>query len=353
MSEPIVHNKAEAAQVDGGAALILEPLCGFLDSVGLGEGTLEAVPIGEGHSNLTFLLRRGSDRFVLRRPPRGLLSPSANDVLREAGVLGGLAPAGVHVPSVLATCDDASLIGAPFFLMSFVDGWALTETLPAPLRAEGAGQEIAAEMVDALAVLHGVDIEIHGLDSLGRASGYLERQLRRFAGLLESNATRPLPDVESVHAWLVENLPGESETCFVHGDYRLGNLMFDASRRVAAILDWEMATVGDPLADIGYCTAFWAEPGDEENPMLALSRVTRQDGFPDRAWIANRYADATGRSLEALRWYQVLAMWKAAIFLEDSHARFLAGHSSDEYFERLGDGVPLLGRAALERIEST
>lgn len=350
MTEPIVADPAEAKQLENGAALVLGPIREFLDAAGLGAGELSAAMVGDGHSNLSFLLRRGEERFVLRRPPRGELAPSANDVLREARVLTALAATPVPVPTVLAVCEDASLIGAPFFVMSFVEGVALGDGLPSGFDSPDVPEAITSALVCALADLHDADLDTTGLAAFGKQDGYLERQLRRFASLLEHNATRPLPDLEAIAEWLQSHRPTTPVATFVHGDYRLGNLMFAAPGHLAAVLDWEMATVGDPLADLGYCTAVWAEPGEEENPMLALSRVTRLPGFRGREWIAERYTTITGRSIDALSWYQVLALWKAAIFLEGSYRRYLTGHSADAYFAQLGEGVPALGRAALSHI---
>lgn len=350
MSEPIVATAAEAGRLGEDPALVLEPLAEFLDAVGLGAGEVDAVPIGDGHSNLSFLLRRGGERFVLRRPPRGDLAPSANAVLREAEVLEALGGTAVPVPRVLAKCDDREVVGAPFFVMEFIEGRSINLEASEDLREPAVGERVAGEMIDALVDLHATDLEASGLAAFGRSSGYLERQLDRFRALLEHNATRPLPPLEAVADWLDANRPQSTETTFVHGDYRLGNLMFSAApTSLRAVLDWEMATVGDPLADLGYCTAMWADAGDEENPMLALSRATRE-AFPDRAWIVERYVAATGRSAEALAWYQVLALWKAAIFLEGSYRRFREGKSADPYFATLDGGVLQMARAALKLI---
>jgi len=353
VSEPIVATRAEAARLGEDPALVLEPLAGFLDGAGLGSGELRAEPIGDGHSNLSFLLRRGADRFVLRRPPRGDLAPSANAVLREAAVLEALAGTAVPVPRVLAKCDEEAVVGAPFFVMEFVEGRSIADAASGDLLDPAVGERVAGEMVDALVTLHATDLDATGLGDFGRPRGYLERQIERFRALLRHNATRPLPPLEAIADWLAANLPESSETTFVHGDYRLGNLMFSAEpTHLRAVLDWELATVGDPLADLGYCTAVWADPGDEENPMLALSRATRE-AFPDRAWIVDRYVAATGRSADALPWYQVLALWKAAIFLEGSYARHREGKSADPYFATLDEGVPAMARAALKVISST
>lgn len=322
----------------------------YLEQEGLAVAGLRVEPIGDGHSNLTYRLRReGAEDLVLRRPPRGPLPPSAHDVLREARLLRALAPLGLPVPAVLASCEDEEVVGAPFYLMPFIEGHVLSETLP-PELGEGAPARIGEEMVATLVRLHAIDYEAAGLGGFGRSDGYLERQLKRFGGLLELNATWPLPELERVGEWLAANLPDSPSATLVHGDYRLGNVMFaPAEPRLIAVLDWEMATIGDPLADIGYMTAMWAQADDPPNPVGDLSPVTRLPGFPSREELARRYAEATGHSLEHLRWYQALAFWKAAVFLEGSYKRYQAGTTVDSYFASLGEGVEALGRLAYER----
>ncbi len=325
-----------------------EPLEAYLDRLGIGSGAARIEPIGEGHSNLTFLVERGGARVVLRRPPRGPLPPSAHDVVREARLLSALRPHGTPVPEVLGTCEDEGVIGAPFYVMDWVDGHVLTEAMPADLAGEA--EVIAERLVDGLVELHALDASAPGLAGFGRADGYLERQLKRFGGLYEMNATRPLPDLETVADRLAANLPDSPTATVVHGDYRLGNVMIAPSpTRLAAILDWEMATIGDPLADLGYLTAMWSEPSDPPNPVSDLSAVTRGAGFPGRDFLTARYAAQTGCTLDALPWYQVLAIWKAAIFLEGSYGRFSAGTTTDPYFASLEAGVPVLATLALER----
>jgi aminoglycoside phosphotransferase (APT) family kinase protein len=345
----VVRTTAEAAGSALEPLLVLEPLREFLDRAGLGSGPIEEPePIGDGHSNVTYLLRRGEERLVLRRPPRGPLPPSAHDVLREARLLEVLGPLGFPVPAVLATCEDPGVIGAPFYVMPFVEGHVLTHELPPEYAA--APHQIGDELVDCLVDLHAIDFEAVGLAGLGRAEGYLKRQLKRFQGLLEVNATRPLPELERVAAWLADNLPASPAATVVHGDYRLGNVMFAPREpHLVAVLDWEMATIGDPLADVGYMTAMWAEAADPPNPVADLSAVTRGEGFPSREALARRYAEETGLALDALPWYQVLATWKAAIFLEGSYKRYRAGTTVDSYFAGLGEGVETLGRLAYER----
>ena len=348
----VVATAAEAAGLELEPLLVLEPLRKFLDGEGLGSGPIEAEPVGDGHSNVTYLLRRGAERLVLRRPPRGPLPPSAHDVLREARLLAALEPLGMPVPAVLARCEDEAVIGAPFYVMPFVEGHILTTELPAELGAADAPRRIGEELVDGLLALHGVDFEAAGLADLGRSEGYLERQLKRFGGLLELNATRPLPDLEWVAEWLAANLPESPPATLVHGDYRLGNVMFaPAEPRLVAVLDWEMATIGDPLADLGYMTAMWSRAGDPPNPVGDLSALTRGPGFDSRERLARRYAEGSGLPLADLPWYQALALWKAAIFLEGSYKRFRDGTTEDPYFAGLGDGVLRLGRLARERVE--
>lgn len=346
-----VQTSAEAEQREQEPLIAIEPLTAFLDSENLGSGPITATPIGGGHSNVTYALGRGSERFVLRRPPRGPLPASTHDMLREARLLKALAAAGVRVPEVLAVGENADVIGAPFYVMGFIDGYVLDSELPEPLAGPHSGERIAEELVDALVELHTVDISQPDVASFGRPDGYLARQIRRFRGLLEQGATRPLPALEQVAEWLERNLPGSSAGTVVHGDYRLGNVMLDrmAPPRIAVLLDWEMATLGDPLADLGYMTVAWAEPGDPPDPMLDLSTVTRLAGFPRRETLASLYAERSGRDLSSLVWYQTLALWKAAIFLEGSYRRYLAGTTSDPFFAGLESGVPTLAQRALKQ----
>ncbi|MCW2982717.1 MAG: aminoglycoside phosphotransferase [Conexibacter sp.] len=345
----VVVSWPEATMQSRPPLIVLATLRTFLDRAGIGTGELSARPIGDGHSNVTYELLRDDVRVVLRRPPRPPFAPSAHDVLREARLLLGLAPLGVRVPRVLASCADVAVIGAPFYIMEHVDGDVLGPQEPVPpIEARG---NVGDELVDALAQLHAVDIDTPELNGFGRPTGYLERQLRRFASIWKSQRTRDLPDVERIAAWLADNLPETAVTTMVHGDYRVGNVMFsrDSSCRLLAILDWEMATLGDPLADLGYLCATWARADDGEDPMLALSAVTRLPGFASPDDLRDRYATVTGRDVDDLLFYEVLALWKCAIFLESSFRRFREGTTDDPYFAALEAGVPRLVRAALQR----
>jgi aminoglycoside phosphotransferase (APT) family kinase protein len=338
----IVDTPDQAAALERPPLLVRRPLEAFLDAQGLGRGELEAEPVGDGHSNVTYVIRRDGGEWVLRRPPRPPLPPSAHDVLREAFLLRALEHTDVRLPRVLATCDDVAVIGAPFYLMELVEGEVISSELPEGLT----GARVGEELVDALVEVHDVDWSACGLEGYGKPTGYLERQLRRFTGLWEHNATREVPALDEVTRWLGEHRPESGPATIVHGDYRLGNVMF-TGERLSAIFDWELATIGDPLADVGYLIATWAQPGDPESTVASLSTVTRQPGFPTRDELVGRYEARSGRSMSDVRWYTTLALWKSAIFLEGSYKRRLAGTTDDPFFDRLKDGVPEIAERAL------
>jgi aminoglycoside phosphotransferase (APT) family kinase protein len=325
----------------------------FLDDRLPGAGPFEVERHRAGHSNETFFVRRSGHEWVLRRPPRGAFLPTAHDVLREHRVLTALAGTAARAPRPVAACDDETVIGVPFYLMEKVEGVVVRDELPSWV--DGAHRRtLGEELIDALAELHAVDWRAAGLEGWGRPTGYLERQLRRWSGQLQlaTRFTRPLPDLVAVTGWLEENLPGSPPATIVHGDYKLDNvvLTFEPPVRVVALLDWEMSTIGDPFADLGYLLSFWREPDDPPDAVLADQlQLTREPGFPSRAELVERYADRTGRTPGDTRWYEVLAVWKLAILLEGSYARFLAGVTDDPFFARLEEGVPGLAlRAATE-----
>jgi aminoglycoside phosphotransferase (APT) family kinase protein len=349
-SAEIVDTPEQARAQERAPLIVREPLQEFMDAHGLGSGPVEAEPIGEGHSNVTYLVRRGDERFVLRRPPRPPLPPSAHDVLREARLLDAIEGADVRTPRVLAACDDENVIGMPFYVMAYEDGFVITSAVPDHLDSPEGRRRICEELVDALAEMHAVDWRAAGLEGFGKPTGYLDRQLRRFGGLWEHNKTRDLPVVQEVGEWLAANKPESPAATIVHGDYRLGNTMFgrEAPARLIAIFDWEMATIGDPLADLGYLTATWAEPGGDQKTMFDLMSVTQEDGFMKRDELVLRYEKRTGRSMSDLRWYQALALWKAAVFMEGNYKRSLAGTTDDPYLKLFDKGVPMLAEAAQE-----
>ncbi len=345
-ADDIVATHAEGAGNRREPLLVIEPLREFLAGAGLAApATLGAEPIGEGHSNVTFALSTG---VVLRRPPRGPLPPSAHDVLREARLLLALEPSAVRTPRVLAVCEDPAVIGAPFYVMERIDGVVITDALPGALDGPEQRARVADELIDSLVELHAADWAGLGLGGFGRPTGYLERQLRRFTGLWEHNRTRDLNEVEEVGAWLEANVPDSPDATIVHGDYRLGNAIYSAAApaRLLAVLDWEMATIGDPLADVGYLLTHWVQ-ADDEPSRFKLSPVTALPGFPTRRRLIERYEMLSGRRVAHLDWYVTLALWKAVVFMEGNYRRAVAGATDDPYLRSFGEGVVELARRAL------
>jgi aminoglycoside phosphotransferase (APT) family kinase protein len=247
--------------------------------------------------------------------------------------------------------DDEAVLGVPFYVMAEVRGSVLASSIPEQLDTPAERRRTSEELVDALAELHRVDWRACGLDGYGKPTGYLERQLRRFSGLWEHNKTRELDVVEELGAWLRDNMPESQEATIVHGDYRLGNVMMGESvpAELVAIFDWELSTIGDPLADVGYLTVTWVEHDDPQDTMFAnLGAVTRREGFLTREGLIARYEERSGRSVAALNWYQALALWKAAVFMEGNYKRFQAGSTDDEYLALFDRGVPMLAEKARE-----
>jgi aminoglycoside phosphotransferase (APT) family kinase protein len=347
--DDIVATHEDAAANARPPLLVLEPLRSFMDEHGLGEGEIEAQPIGEGHSNVTYLVQRTGLELVLRRPPRPPLPPSAHDVLREARLLRALSGTPARVPEVLAVCDDPAVIGCPFYLMELIEGDVIVADLPEALDTPAERRGIAEQLIDALVEIHAVDWQAVGLEGFGKPSGYLERQVRRFSGLWELNKTREIPAVERVGGWLAERMPSSPPATIVHGDYRLGNTIFSrgAPAHLAAVLDWEMATIGDPLADLGYLCMMWTERDDPPLGMREeLSKVTRAEGFPTRAELIGSYEERTGRSMSDIRWYTTLALWKMTVFMEGNYKRALVGSTDDPYLQSFGEGVLEIARRA-------
>ncbi len=347
--DDIVREHSEVAPGARPPLLVLEPLRAFLDAHGLGEGEIRASPIGEGHSNVTYLIERAAGEMVLRRPPRPPLPPSAHDVVREARLLSALRGTPARVPAVLAVCEDPATIGAPFYVMERIAGEPIVSSVPPALDTPAERRAISEQLIKALVEVHGVDWRAVGLEGFGKPTGYLQRQLRRFGGLWDLNKTREIPAVERLGGWLAENLPDSGPATIVHGDYRLGNTIFglEAPARLEAVLDWEMATIGDPLADLGYLCMMWADPGDPVEGLRAhLGNVTRAEGFMTRAELIGLYEELSGRSMSDIRWYTTLALWKSVVFMEGNYKRAIAGTTDDPYLKQFGEGVLELARQA-------
>jgi aminoglycoside phosphotransferase (APT) family kinase protein len=327
----------------------------FLDQRRLGAGAVRASRIGDGGgSNFTFLVERGGERFVLRRPPRPPLPPSAHDMVREAGLQTAIRTAGFdRLAEIVAVCEDADVIGVPFYVMRFLEGDVITSELPPGLESGDARRRLGLDLVDTLVEIHAADVTRPELAAFARPGSYLERQVRRFAQLWEINKTRELSDVEQVGAWLAARIPEPLALTVVHGDFRLGNMMVAPGEptRILAVLDWEMGAIGDPRADVGYLLATYSEPNGRVSA-LGSSPVTAEPGFPSRAELVERYVSASGRTVEPLAWFEALALWKAAVFCEAIYGRYIRGElgAEDTRAAIFETGVPLLAATALETI---
>jgi aminoglycoside phosphotransferase (APT) family kinase protein len=304
--------------------LDLGALSSWAAGAGRGAGLelpLTASLVAGGKSNLTFRIDDGAGRsFALRRPPLGKLLPKAHDVIREHRLISALAErSAVPVPAPVAACTDPAVLGAPFFLMDFVEGAILRNRRSAAAVTEGVRAAATDRLVETLVALHAVTPEQLGLGDLAPPDGYLSRQLTRWKAQFDRSRTRDVPDVGAVAGWLAERIPPQTETRLVHGDYRLDNAILAADGRILAVLDWEIATLGDPLADLAVLLVYWAGEGGEAVGPTALP------GFPDRSAVAERYAMLSGRSLDTLAYHLVFAYWKLACVAEGVYARYASG----------------------------
>jgi aminoglycoside phosphotransferase (APT) family kinase protein len=306
--------------------------------------------IAGGRSNLTYRVTDAAGgAWVLRRPPLGTLLASAHDMGREHRVIAALAGSAVPVPPVVGLSPDDSVNGAPFYVMRFVDGLVMRDPEAAATVAEPVRGAAAESLVDTLVALHAVDPEAVGLGDLGRPDGYVERLLRRWRGQWEKSKGRELPLVEEVAERLARDIPPQSKTSIVHGDYRLDNVIVGPDDgRVRAVLDWELCTLGDPLADVGMLLMYWTEPGDEFSPLFWAP--TTAPGFPGRKEIAARYGAVSGRDLAEIDFYVALALWKVAVILEGVYVRYASGAygDTDDSWRHFDEVIPQLAEAAAE-----
>lgn len=341
------------------AGVDLERLRGFFDRhvQPPPAGPLRAALLTGGRSNLTYQITDGANRWVLRRPPLGHVLPTAHDMSREYRVLRALDGTAVPVPRPLAFCDDPDLIGAPFYVMSMVDGQVVRTPDDGRALTFAQARACSTALVEVLVRIHAVDYQAVGLGDFGRPDGYLERQVRRWGQQWERSRTRPLPEVDEVARRLRAALPARGEATVVHGDYRLDNTILDRSDpgRILAVVDWEMATLGDPLADLGLMLVY-ASPSSTR--VVTNGDVLRSNpGFLDEAATVEAYAKLSGRDVSALDFYVVLGYYKLAVVAEGIYARYLQGKtvgddgrlgSPSAAVERIGQSVPALINAALE-----
>lgn len=310
-----------------------------------GAGPVEVTLIAGGRSNLTYRLSTvDGPEMVLRRPPLGHVLATAHDMRREYTVLTALYPTAVPVPRTLAYCDDPGVIGAPFYVMAYVDGAVYRTTAD----LAGADPAIGGQLADTLAALHTVDPDAVGLADFGRPDGFLERQLRRWRKQLDASYTRPLDGMAELITRLEKTVPAQGNPTIVHGDFRLDNVVVQDGR-VAAVLDWEMSTIGDPLTDLGITCVYWDGVGGFGDAFPPSPGTL--PGWPSRAELVERYARATRRTVDRLDWYVAFGFFKLAVILEGIWCRYTQGLTVGEGFDRIGAGVPLLIARGLAETE--
>ncbi|HEX6418948.1 MAG TPA: phosphotransferase family protein [Acidimicrobiales bacterium] len=302
--------------------------------------------IAGGRSNLTYRVTDAAGRaWVLRRPPLGQVLATAHDMGREHRIISALGPTDVPVAPVVGLCTDEAVNGAPFYVMGFVDGLVARDAEAAATLDEPARRRAGEQIAEVLARIHAVDPDAVGLGDLGRREGYVERQLRRWYGQWQKSRTRELPVVDEVHDALAARVPEQGPAAIVHGDYRLDNCLLKPDGTIAAVLDWELCTLGDPLADVGLLLVYWAER-DDANPAL-MEAATTLPGFPTRAEMIERYATASGRDVSDVGYYVAFGYWKLACILEGVYARYRGGVMGESSgFEGFARQVEILAETA-------
>ena len=318
-------------------------------------GSIDIEQFPSGFSNLTYLVRAGGDEFVLRRPPFGVKPGVAHDVLREGRLLAALRPAYERVPSVIALCDDAGVIGSPFFVMERMRGLILRGALPRALALEKRQlRALSAAVIDTLAGLHAVNWRVSGLESLGRPEGYVERQVTGWRKRWTAARTGDVPSIERVAAWLATHAPAAGDAALVHNDFKFDNLVLDPGdpTRVRAVLDWEMATIGDPRLDLATTLGYWLEAVDPP-PLLQLGLgITSLPGNWTREQVVAAYEAESGRSVGDPVWLLAFWLFKVAVIAQQIFARYAAGHTQDPRFSALDLAVEALGDLATRAIDT-
>lgn len=320
---------------------------------GLTAGPLTGELIVGGRSNLTYRVSDGQQEWVVRRPPLGHVLATAHDVGREYRVITALAGTPVPVPRTILHCPDPDVIGAPFYLMECVAGTVYRTAEQTATLSQQQRRELSRHLIDTLADLHTVDPASVGLSDFGRPDGFLARQVRRWRGQLDASRSRDLPGMDDLASRLAGAVPASGPPAIVHGDYRLDNVLV-RDNRIVAVLDWEMSTLGDPLADVGLLLIYWDRLSEAGNPVA--EGVGAGHGFPDGDTLVEWYAARTGADLSALEWYVGMAAFKLAVILEGIHYRHTLGKTVGEGFDQIGAMVPPLiehGLAALRRVPRT
>jgi aminoglycoside phosphotransferase (APT) family kinase protein len=315
--------------------------------------TVEQFP--HGFSNLTYLVRLGEREFVLRRPPFGNQVKSAHDMGREYRVLSKLAKVYPPAPMPYCYCEDESILGAPFYVMERRRGVVLRKALPAGLTLDPPTvRRLSEAFLDNLALLHGIDYQAAGLGDLGKPAGYVERQVTGWTQRWEKARTEEVPSMAQLGRWLAQNLPPESGAALIHNDYKYDNLLLDAGdlTRIVAVLDWEMATTGDPLMDLGTTLAYWVEAGDSPILQAFVFGPTNVPGSLTRRELVERYGARTGRDVTGILFYYCFGLFKTAVIIQQIYARYVRGFTKDARFARLNEVVTNLSQAAVQAINA-
>lgn len=302
---------------------------------------LEFTLIAGGRSNLTFKVDDAAGRsYVLRRPPLGHVLPTAHDMGREYRIISALGPTNVPVAPALGYCDDNGVNGAPFYVMAFVDGIIARDAANAKRLSVEQRTRAGESLVEVLAAIHAVNPADVGLDDLGRHEGYIERQLKRWYSQFQQSKMREVPQVDEMHDFLMAHIPEQQGVAIVHGDYRLDNCMIGEDGNIVAVLDWELCTLGDPLADVGLLLVYWNDPEDF-GPALAGAGATTLEGFPRRADLRKRYEELAGRDTSQLDFYVSFGYWKLACILDGVYTRYAKGAMGQDgaSWQAFGDSV--------------
>lgn len=313
--------------------------------------TLAVRQFGGGAANLTYLLDYGAQQYVLRRPPLGPVAASAHDMGREYRVLSVLHQAYPYAPRALLFCDDLSVIGAPFFVMERRQGVVVRRTMSEAYAAmPDAAQRMSEALVDALAAFHAVDYDALGLGGLGKPTGFIDRQIEGWYRRWHAAKTADLPDMDAVYAWLKANQPANTRVSLVHNDYKLDNVMLAAGDpgRVVAVFDWDMCTLGDPLADLGALLTYWTEPSDPPYLQATAMMPLGEPGFLSRAELVARYAAKSGRAVEAIDFYHALGLFRLTVIVAQIYIRYARGQTQDSRFAAMEFMIPALARRARE-----
>jgi aminoglycoside phosphotransferase (APT) family kinase protein len=349
LDAPRAVREAEALDVPALEAYLLATIPGA-------QGPLQVEQFPAGFSNLTYALDLGGAAYVLRRPPFGAAAKGGHDMGREVRVLRGLAPTAIPVPAVVAAClDEGGPLDAPFYVMERRIGVIVRRELPRPLRGDPLTLRAMCEaLVDQLADLHRVDVAGAGLTELGRPDGYVRRQVEGWLGRYERAKTDEVAAFDALGQWLLAHLPPERGAALIHNDFKFDNVMLDPlePRRIVAILDWEMATVGDPLLDLGTTLAYWVQPDDDDRLKMLAFQPTWQPGGLTRAEVVARYAARTGRDVPEPHWDYGFGLLKNAVIAQQIYWRFKQGRTRDPRFAALGMVVQLLSEVGLEAVQA-